>query len=183
MSLAPLCSGQKALLHGGLGHITGGFSCNKFSEENPDATLLLLNYLVGFFTRLDSYHGCVRFAWCFLVWCSGHLGGFFPWSWMVWGTLIICRCIRSLIVLGWRRTAACFLVGGAWRSCLERRQTRVVSLLGPPFTQSGPLLSGRGGRGPGVPMVSSFRKAGRPLILKPPVTFLIHSCIWGLSEI
>lgn len=62
MSVAPSCSGQRAHLRGERDHSTGGFSCNKLSEENPDATLLLLNYLDGFFTRLDSYYGCVSLA-------------------------------------------------------------------------------------------------------------------------
>lgn len=44
-----------------------------------------------------------------------------------------------------------FSRGGEWRSCLERRQTQDVSLLGPPFTQCratplGPWRSGS--RGP-----------------------------------
>lgn len=62
MSLAPSCSGRKALLHGGLGYLPGGFSSNKLREENPGATLLRLNYLDRFFPGLDSYHGCVCFA-------------------------------------------------------------------------------------------------------------------------
>lgn len=50
MSLAPSCSGRKALLQGGLGYVTGGFSRNKLSEENPGATRLLWNDSDGYFS-------------------------------------------------------------------------------------------------------------------------------------
>lgn len=113
----------------------------------------------------------------------GHFGGSFQWPFLVCGTLIIFARILFIRYHEMLKESEMF---SHWRGMEDlpggKADTGRCHCWGPPCAQwRATLLSGSGGMATGMQMVSSFSKAQRPLILKPPVTFHVHNH-WDLTE-